>query len=657
MLVIELTGVLDDSQPLAAGVPVNPRKAIGVPLASDFLVRGRFLKANGGALNLAGGSLTMTIKKRATDTNYVVARTATIESAGGGVASFRFVPVDTKRFEPGRYAYDIWFTDADGVRNSLVPTSPFELQAAVTLPSNIGNVPFFPPATPTNTTGWITITDINVSGGTAYAKTYDDAPANTVLQSATISGLNLLVDVKCAFPRVTVGGVSAVLAQDVGGGFYAGTVACSVAGTSSLTAQLTTPDGALGALDTASVTYVAPPTILTLAFTGPYPGVQTELKAGDTYQVAGTLSAAAVGVEVQNTGAGTLQSIAFPSATSFTVTITIADRGNSPQSLAATLRAVNSGGAYGPTVATSNTVVLNNLHPTVTFGAKTYPIGQSGLKGSETADVAVTLANLDSVLFTSPNGDLSIASPAVIAASKTVTRIAGSYNVATNNLTATATRAANAAVTAASTVVAIANVAPTIDITVPAARLRSGGNDGTSVQGHTVTVTSNQQLLSAPTLAAGAGGGTFIGGGFVGGPSVWTRTLNVHDNDTKGAYAFSTLVATGLSGLVQNTINSGTAYVLGGFVPRSLAFPAFSQSAALNTGVVDYSKLTAGVFTATNQPALKNGVQGNTTNIVDTYTVLTLANVGPIVLWWNDVSAAATNSTGTAAITLVEETV
>lgn len=656
MLVIELTGVLDDSQPLAAGVPVNPRKAIGVPLASDFLVRGRFLKANGGALNLAGGSLTMTIKKRATDTNYVVARTATIESAGGGVASFRFVPVDTKRFEPGRYAYDIWFTDADGVRNSLVPTSPFELQAAVTLPSNIGNVPFFPPATPTNTTGWITITDINVSGGTAYAKTYDDAPANTILQSATISGLNLLVDVKCAFPRVTVGGVSAVLAQDVGGGFYSGTVACSVAGTSSLTAQLTTPDGALGALDTASVTYVAPPTILTLAFTGPYPGVQTELKAGDTYQVAGTLSAAAVGVEVQNTGAGTLQSIAFPSSTSFTVTITIADRGNSPQSLAATLRAVNSGGAYGPTAATSNTVVLNNLHPTVTFGAKTYPIGQSALKGSETADVAVTLANLDSVLFTSPNGDLSIASPAVIAASKTVTRIAGSYNVATNNLTATATRAANAAVTAASTVVAVANVAPVVGVAAPAARLRSGGNDGTAVQGHVITLTSDQQLLNAPTLAEGVGGGTFAGV-WAGGPTAWTRTLNVSDNDTKGTYAFNGLVATGLAGLVQNSLTGSANYVLGGFVPRSLTFPAFSQSATLNTGVVDYSKLTAGVFTATNQPALKNGVQGNTTNIVDTYTVLTLANVGPITLWWNDVSAAATNSTGTAAITLVEETV
>lgn len=505
--------------------------------------------------------------------------------------------------------------------------------------------------------GWISVTDVAVVAGVASNKVFDDAPNNTVLQSATVSATSLLVTVKSSAPRVTVGGVTAVLPPHASGGYYTGVVAVAILATGPLVSQLTTPDGTPGAIDTITLTLAQPPNILTLAFVGGYPGAQTELKAGDTFQVAGTTDAAAVAVEVQNTGAGILQTIMFPSTTSFLVTITIADRGTSPQSLAATLKAKDSNGALGPSFATSNTVVLNNLYPTATFGTKTYPISQAALKNSETADVGITLNNLNSVAFDSPNGDLSILNPTTIEGTKTVTRIAGSYNVTVNNLRAIATRNANNSVTTSQTVVAIANVAPIVDIIVPAARLRSGGNDGTSVQGHTVTISANQQLLNAPSVTGGVGGGTFIGGGFAGGPTAWTRTLNVHDNDTKGAYTFTSLVSTGLAGLVQNTINSGAAYTLGGFVQRTLTFAAFSQNTTLNVGVVTYSKLQAGIFTATNQPALRNAVQGDTSNILNTYTVLTLGNVGPITLFWNDLAAANSNSSGTAQITAVEETV
>jgi hypothetical protein len=172
-----------------------------------------------------------------------------------------------------------------------------------------------------------------------------------------------------------------------------------------------------------------------------------------------------------------------------------------------------------------------------------------------------------------------------------------------------------------------------------------------------VSIVANQQLLNAPSLAAGVGGGTLIGGGFVGGPSTWTRTLNVSDNDTKGAYTFGSLVATGLAGLVQSVINSGSAYTLGGFVARALTFAPFSQSTALNVGVVTYAKLQAGIFTATNQPAARNATQGDHSNLLNTFTVDSLGNVGPTNLWWNDVAAAGSNSGGTAQITAVEETV
>ncbi len=661
MLTLDIIGVLDNGSVPSAGVPSNPRKTLSFPIASDALLRCRIIGADGSPVPLGGtSSVLFTLKKRYSDTDALISRAATIDSAGNGLCSFRFVPIDTKNLANGQYAYDIWLTDADGNRNAVVPTSPFVLEPAVTVPGQVGTVPFFPPSPPVIITpsGWLSIVDVAVTGGgLATNKVWDDPPNNTIIQSCDISGLNLNVTVKSSAPHVTVGSTPAILPPAPGGGFYVGTVSIVVPGTGNVVATLTTPDGAPGASDTVALTYVPPPSITALQFIGGYPGAQTELKAGDTFQVQGTTNTPAVAVEVQDFGAAVFGTPTFASSTSFTVTVTIADRGTSPQSLVARMRAQNAAGAFGPLADTSNTVVLNNLHPTVTFGAETYPVGQLALKNSETADVAVTLANLDTVLFDSPNGDLSILNPTTIEATKTVTRIAGTYNVATNNLRGTAVRAANGAQTIGQAVIAIANVAPTVDITVPAARLRSGGNNGTAAQNHTVSIVANQQLLNAPSLAAGVGGGTFIGGGFAGGPSTWTRSLQVHDNDTKGNYSFTTLVATGLSGLVQNTINSGAAYVLGGFVQRTLTFAAFSQSTTLNVGVVTYAKLQAGIFTATNQPALRNAVQGDHSNLLNTYTVDSLGNVGPTNLWWNDVAAAGSNSGGTAQITNVEEIV
>ena len=655
MLTLDSVGVLVDGSTLASGVPANPRKALSFPSGSDATLRFSLVNSAGVPVSLIGGTLTFTLKKRYTDYDALISRNGTPDLLSTGVATFRFVPSDTKNLFAGAYSYDIWFTDALGNRSAVVPTSPFMLEPAVTLAGQIGTVPFFPPAPLLVATGWLSIVDVTVVDGLASNKIWEDAPNNTILQAATISRLSLILSLKASAPRVLVGGsVLAVLSPHVSGGFYAGTVAVSVPGSGSLMAQMVTPDGALGASDTVAFTYVPAPSVLTLAFTGGYPGVQTELKAGDTFQVSGTTDVPAVAVEVQNLGAGISQTLTFSSATSFTVTITIADRGTTLQSLAATLKAKDANGALGAAVATSNTVACNNVYPTVTFGAVTYPGAQGALKAVESADVAVTLANLSSVLFDSPAGEVSIAGPTVIAASKTVTRIGGTYNVATNNLRATAQRAANGTQTIGQTVVAVANVAPTVSVVADATRLRSGGNDGTAVQGHAISVVANQLLLNAPSLTAGVGGGTFIGS-FTGGPSTWVRTLNVSDNDTKGGYTFTGLVATGLAGLQQAIITSGATYVLGGFVARTLTFAPFSQSTTLNVGVVTYSKLQAGIFTATNQAAARNAAQGNHSDLLNTFTVDSLGNVGPTNLWWNDVAAAGSNSGGTAAITNVEE--
>lgn len=514
--------------------------------------------------------------------------------------------------------------------------------------------------------GWIIINDIAAQGGgVVSSKTYQDMPNNTVLQSCATSNLAIVVAVRSSYPQVEVGPVSATLSRDVSGGFYAGNVSLTMPTAGILIANAITPDSSIGATDSVAIALDAPPELLTLQFAGGYPGSQTELKAGDSYQLVGTLDKPGNALEVQNYGAGTSQLLTFPTGLSFAVTMTIANRGTSTQALAARARARNVAGAFGGlrdtntgggTVDGVNLVNLNNLHPTVTFGSVAYPGSQQALKGVESATVAVTTSDLNTIAYTSPPSEVSITNPTLDEPVKTVTRTGGTYNVSVPNLRAEAIRAANDAHTVTTGVINIAAVAAVVSVNEPAARLRSGGNNGTSAQDHTISIVSDQRLLNAPSVDSEAGGGVWQGGGFTGGPSTWTRAIRVHDNDTKGTYSWSNLVATNLAGIVTTAITGSTTYVLGGFVARTLTFAAFSQTVVFNAAVVDYSKLTAGIFTATDQPALRNATQGNHSNILNTFTVDSIGT-NPTTLWWNDVAAASSNSGGTAQITNVQETV
>ncbi len=507
------------------------------------------------------------------------------------------------------------------------------------------------PSPAPNSSGWLVISDVTSVGGTTSLKVYQDT-GNSVLRSVTSSTAAVLIAIKASYPKVIVNGVAATLTISADGGHYSGSVAATIA-TGDVPVVVLMPNGSIGTFDSVAVTFDTPPEILTFVFSGGYPGAQTELKAGDTFTVTGTTNKAAVGLQFSDFEAGAVSTVTFASTTSFTATITIADRGTTAQALHGRAKARDATGAYGSTFDTTNTVILNNLYPTLTFGSITYPATQFALKDSETATVAVTTANLDSILFSSPNGDLSVTAPTVIGSPKTVTRIAGSYNIATTNFRGIATRAANAASTTTNGVVFIANVAPTLTATLPAARLRSGGNDGTAIQSHTITLTSSQQLQAAPSMSAGASG-TFSGS-WSGGPLTYTRTLAVADVDAKGTFTWTSVLGTGLAGLTT-TAAINPDYILGGFVSRSLTFSAFSQTTALNVAVTDYSKLTAGIFTATNQAALRNASQGNTSDIVNTYTVVDM-DTNPTNIFWNDVAAASSNSGGTAQITAVQEIV
>lgn len=514
--------------------------------------------------------------------------------------------------------------------------------------------------------GFIRYTNVETqSAAPVVIDTYNDPPNNTIPDEATVPELALRFTVESSSPNVTVDGNAAVLPKV--GSIYQGQVDVTLASAGNVVAQAINPDGVAGATDTVAINLEAPPVITSAEFTGGYPGSQTELKEDDSFDIQVIADKDFDLIEIVSFAGGATKadSIGVPAGTDNTVTSTIEDNGDVAVARVARVRVRDAvTGAFSATFDTDtsgsvngvNTVLCNDLRPTVQLNTIDYPGAQQALKGSETADINVTVADADLFTATPIGGELLVTDntpPDLV-----VQRNGGTFNNSTDNLQLQATRNANDAVTTLPVLVVIANVAPTIDITVPAARLRSGGNNGTSAQDHTVTITSDQPLLSAPTLDADSGGnrGTFQGGGFAGGPSVWTRDLRVDETvpDEKGSFSFENLVAEGLAGVQQTSINSGAGYTLGGFVQRDLTFGPFATTVPFGTSVEDFSKLTAGIFTATNQPALKQSI-GTSPPVTNGYTI-DAVSVNPTTLEWLDTAAAGSNSGGTAQITNVEET-
>jgi len=344
-----------------------------------------------------------------------------------------------------------------------------------------------------------------------------------------------------------------------------------------------------------------PAVIQSAVFIGGYPGVQTELKAGDTFDVSIMTDVSIVSVIVDNYGAFSGGTFAV-SGNNVRITATIADRGDSIQALGFRLRVVKSTGSTSSNYLSADhgiidgthLVNLNDIYPTITWGAITYPGSQQAIKSAESATITNTVTQYDTITYSSPNGELTVTNPTTYQSPKTVTYLSGGYNIATNNLRIVANRAANNATSTSNTVIWIANTPATLSVSNPAARLRSGGNDGTSAQDHTITITSGQRLLNAPTLVKDTGG-TWQGAGFTWSATAtsFTRALRVHDNDTKAAYNWGAISGTNLAGIVTSTNSGTTTYTLGGFVVRTISVAAFGWQSNINVAVSDYSKLAS----------------------------------------------------------------
>jgi len=326
------------------------------------------------------------------------------------------------------------------------------------------------------------------------------------------------------------------------------------------------------------------PTI-TCEFKYDYPGQQTELKEDDRYYIETTSSDPIIITEVQAYGACKAQTQYNSSILIYTV---IANKGNVVQNLRGRVRVQNPQGIWSDWAYTSNTVKCNNLHPTIDFEEPLYPFGQEALKDSEEAMVTGYCDDFDTIQYSSPH--VSIPDPNYHEDMKTVTRTSGDYNIS-ENYTIQCTRNANASSTTASTIIKIAHVPCTVSIALPNAYMRSGGNDGTSVQTHVAVLTPSQELLEAPTIAAlpmasWSGEFTFAS------PPVWYRDILVHDNNTNGTYSFGTLSAKNLAGKITTTYTGSTNYTIKGFVQRAIALPAFQNEVNMNVEATNYTNIS-----------------------------------------------------------------
>jgi len=394
------------------------------------------------------------------------------------------------------------------------------------------------------------------------------------------------------------------------------------------------------------VTLGAPPVVLSVTQFGDLPGTQTELKEDDVVSIKVTADMDFTSIEVAGFGAGKQQvPYAVTPATIANIPIYIAAHASLTQS-PVKARVITEDGSTSKWFTSGEIFPCNNQRPTFTDTGITYPEGQGALKIGEDAIVDITVEHFDTIEYSSLESQVIIPDPTTYAEIKTVAYANGDYNISTANYRIEATRTANDAPNTHNTVVKIANVKPQIDISVPAARLRSGGENGTVIQSYSVSLTSNQYLIEAPSIVATADMGALIGA-MVGSGKSWSQSIQVSDSHTKGDGTFSGLTATNLAGMVQEDIRSGAEYVVGGFVSRDLALPAGQTEVNMEVMVKDTDKLNM-------QWSVRGGDMEfqpiDTTTIVDRYYTILAINAKPATIKLLDPLASGWSNASTITI-------
>lgn len=533
------------------------------------------------------------------------------------------------------------------------------------------------------------VTDVtNAGSGIVGSKTYvpNTVPANTVILTALSDddtvGITVLAEGGSAFyspvltvtgsPALAVGqGSTITLTQDqYDKRTFTGTANVTISGTTTVTVTSDT-----GATATVVVNRAAAgPDVATLVI-GAYPGAQTAIRSGQTVSFSGTIPNEATAVDVVDFGAASAKTAAatFGAADSagagfktFTGTFTASARTGT---LAIQARSKNALGTYGATKTSSNTIIMDQVLPTITSLAIVYPGVQEAVKGTEQATVNFTIANAANSTFT-PSGSISLLSGGGSLENSAVVQGVGTGDVITGtNVTIVANKPSNGSTVTVTALVKVVNASQvnTISIVGSPTRLVSSA----AGQAYTVYIESTLDLIGdgsgqaafAPTFTAPVGllsNITRIN------DKRWQATLTIKDTDTRGATNFTGISTTGLSG-IQVTAASGTGYNVGGFTERTLVIPLFSpgvigRTVDLGTAVGDVTKLSANlsgtVLTFTpdvNDASLKFTISDVGQGFSTPYTQVAAYDAHGHFFYLNDRDQAGANTTGTMTVTIRED--
>ena len=411
-----------------------------------------------------------------------------------------------------------------------------------------------------------------------------------------------------------------------------------------------------------------------LEFTiGDYPGTQTAARENQVMTITGVVDNDTTSIDILNYGAAkstTNATVVFGADDSdsfgfktFSTQFTVSDNVGE---LAVQLVALNNLGTRGNIQQSLNTIVLDQLFPSVNTIAIGYPNGQEALKGTEQATISFDLVNTTRSDYTI-GSSLTLVSGNLDGSELLTVQGTGVGDMTTgHNVTIVARRPENDTITSVTLLVKTANTAHTNAISIEGnpTRLKSSP----SGEQYTVYLTSSAELDPdiAPTISAPSGslsGLTMISS------NQWRVILTIDDNSNRGSFDFGNIRTVGVSGL-ESLGASNTSYDVGGFTIRTLTIPLYDatpgneivgRTTDLGVTVSDPTKLEVfltGVplsyVASIDDTPLAFTVVDSHQGFTDPY--IQLAGHDPIgrILYINDRDQAGANTTGTMTLTVRE---
>lgn len=354
---------------------------------------------------------------------------------------------------------------------------------------------------------------------------------------------------------------------------------------------------------------------------------QTHYRSGQTATVAIMTDSDATQVTISASGAAA-SSVTVPvSGGLATATITISSSASSP----ITVTAFNSFGTAGDQL-TSDNVPIDQTFPTLSLGLM-YPAGQYAIEHGEIATLSTAASGHSSVVYDIP---ASLSASAEYEAFKDLT-CATLANELVTSVTVTAHKASNASSTSKSQSVRIANVAPSLSISIDGNPTRlTRSTLGTS---YTLRVVASQPLISLAidgvTMIASTDRMT------------WTGTIKIYDTTPTGDY----LVDVDVVGAAGHAGTGSRTFTVGGFSSRTVTWPAFSRVVGLGFPIYNQANVTC---------SLGSKVLTRQTDAVDRPNGFYIADANGAYNPWgsyialSDVAFAASNTSGTLQGTVQE---